>query len=273
VFGFQSGNGIVSAAATGGAGNFTYTWTNLQTGQTSNNTTWGGLNPGDYTFLAMDANGCLASTTVLLDSLNPISEFDVVSDEFLTPGIYEGTAEVCIDFTSLSENYANINNPNADTTLFWNLSYDASNPSVGWQISDDINAVYDTCFTEAGEHEVCLITINKNGCTDTTCKTMIIYDALVFTPVNIFTPDEDNNNDVFTFDYWAQAVATFECVIVNRWGVTVHIMDDIADEWDGTDMNGSPCNDGIYYYNYSGVSTDNTAFSGQGFTHIVGSGL
>jgi gliding motility-associated-like protein len=274
-FNYQSGNGVVFAAAGGGTPDYTYTWSNLGTGATSNNTTWGGLNPGLYYILVQDGNGCLLADTVQLDSLNPISDFNVASAQFLTPDLYEGTAdpEVCIDFTSISENYANPNNPNADTTFFWNLNYDASNPGFGWQISHDVNAVYDTCFSDSGHYEVCLVTINKNGCSDTACKTMIIYDALQFTPVNIFTPDGDNNNDFFTFDYWAQAVATFECVIVNRWGVTVHIMNDIADQWDGTDMNGSPLPDGIYYYTYTGVSTDNTAFSGQGFTHIVGSGL
>ena len=274
-FGYQSGNGVVFAAAGGGTPDYTYTWTNLQTGQTSNNTTWGGLNPGEYYILVQDGVGCLLADTVQLDSLNPIAEFDVNSPQFLTPGLFEGTAdpEVCIDFTNLSQNYANPNNPNADTTFFWNLSYISSMPGTGWQISHDVNEVFDTCFTDSGHYEVCLVAINKNGCSDTACKTMIIYDALQFTPVNIFTPNDDGDNDVFTFDYWAQAVATFECVIVNRWGVTVHIMNDITDEWDGTDMNGSQLPDGIYYYTYTGVSTDNTAFSGQGFTHIVGTGL
>lgn len=272
-FDYQSGNGVVFAAAGGGTPSYTYTWTNLQTGANSNNTTWGGLNPGDYYILVQDGVGCLLTDTVTLDSLNPIADFDVDSPQFLTPGLYEGTAEVCIDFTNISQNYANPNNPNADTTFFWNLNFDPLNYGTGWQISHDVNETFDTCFVSAGEFEVCLVAINKNGCTDTVCKTMIIYDPLQFTPVNIFTPNGDMDNDVFTFNNWAQAVATFECVIVNRWGVTVHIMNDIADEWDGTDMNGSPCPDGIYYYTYTGVSTDNTAFSGQGFTHIVGSGL
>ncbi|MEO9534134.1 MAG: choice-of-anchor L domain-containing protein [Crocinitomicaceae bacterium] len=272
-YGYQSGNGVVFAAAGGGTPDYTYTWTNLQTNQTSNNTTWGGLNPGDYYILVQDNYGCILTDTVTLDSLNPVASYDIDSDQFLSPGIYEGTAEVCIEFTNTSENYANPNNPNADTTFFWNLNYDAADPGLGWQISHDYAETFDTCFTQAGEFEVCLVAINKNGCTDTSCNTMIIYDPLQFTPVNIFTPNNDGDNDVFTFANWAQAVATFECTIVNRWGVVVHIMTDINDEWDGTDFNGDPLPDGIYYYTYSGVSTDNTAFSGQGFTHIVGSGL
>jgi gliding motility-associated-like protein len=274
-YGYQSGNGVVFAAAGGGTPDYTYTWTNLGTGATSNNTTWGGLNPGDYYIFVQDSYGCVLDTIIQLDSLNPIASYDIDSDQFLSPGLYEGTAEVCIEFTNTSENFYNpLNpNPNADTTFFWNLNYSAVDPNLGWQISHDYNQIFDTCFTEAGEFEVCLVAINKNGCTDTSCNTMIIFDPLLFTPVNIFTPNNDGDNDFFTFVNWAQAVATFECTIVNRWGVVVHIMNDITDEWDGTDFSGDPLPDGIYYYTYTGVSTDNTAFSGQGFTHIVGSGL
>jgi len=102
---------------------------------------------------------------------------------------------------------------------------------------------------------------------------MIIHDPLDFQPVNIFTPNNDGDNDVFTFSYWAQAVASFECTIVDRWGVTVNVMNDIMDEWDGTNMSGNQCPDGIYYYTYSGVATDSTPFSGQGFVYIIGTGL
>lgn len=269
LFGYQSGNGVVYAAAGGGVPGYTYTWTNLGTGQTSNNTTWGGLNPGQYFISIQDANQCYLTDTVQLDSLNPIADYTVDSPQFLSQGVYEGTAEVCVTFTNTSQNFANPNNPNADTTFFWSLDY----PNDGWQISHDVNEVFDTCYANAGEYEVCLVAVNKNGCSDTTCNTMIVHDPLQFTPVNIFTPNNDGDNDYFTFAYWAQAVATFECVIVNRWGVTVHIMNDINDQWDGTDMNGSPLPDGIYYYTYVGTATDGTPFSGQGFTHIVGSGV
>ena len=267
---YQSGNGVVFAAAGGGTPGYSYQWTNLQTLATTSNTTWGGLNPGDYQIVVTDQAGCQLVDTVALDSLNPEAEFDVDSPQFLTDGVYEGTAEVCITFTNQSSGFANPNNPNADTTFFWNMS---TNNGAPWVISEDYNEVFDTCFTSAGEHEVCLVAINKNGCVDTTCKTMIIYDPLQFTPVNVFTPNGDGDNDVFTFNNWALGVDVFECTIVNRWGVTVHIMNDITDTWDGTDMNGSPLPDGIYYYTYTGTATDGTPFSGQGFTYIVDSGL
>ena len=269
LFSYQSGNGVVYAAAGGGTPDYEYLWTNLGTGMSTTNTTWGGRNPGEYQIVITDENGCTLIQTVTLDSLNPIAEFDVASAQFLTAGVYEGTAIVDVVFTNQSLNYANEYDPNADTTFFWNLN----TPTAGWQISHDYFETFDTSYADSGTYKVCLVALNKNGCSDTTCKDMIIYDPLQFTPVNVFSPDGDGVNDVFTFDFWAQAVATFECTIVNRWGVVVNVMDDITDTWDGTDMNGDPCTDGIYFYTYSGVATNGTVFSGQGFTHIVNSGI
>jgi len=269
VFVYQSGNGVVYAAAGGGTPDYTYLWTNIGTGVTSTNTTWGGLNPGTYSMTVTDDNGCTLTQSVVMDSLSPIAEFDVYSAQFLSPGVYEGTAIVDVVFTNQSLNFANLNDPNADTTFFWNLN----TPYAGWEITHDYLETFDTSYQDSGYYNVCLVALNKNGCSDTMCKVMIIHDPLIFTPVNVFSPDGDGINDVFTFSFYAQGVASFECVIVNRWGVVVNEMDDINDVWDGTDMNGDQCTDGIYFYTYTVTATDGTVVSGQGFTHIVNSGI
>jgi hypothetical protein len=76
---YQNGNGVVYAAATGGTPDYTYLWTNLSTGVTSDNSTWGGLNPADYMITVTDDNGCILTQTITLDSLNPIADFDMSS--------------------------------------------------------------------------------------------------------------------------------------------------------------------------------------------------
>lgn len=265
LYSYQNGNGVVYASATGGTGAPTYLWTNLGTGQTSSNSTWGGLNPGDYSIFIQDGNGCILTDTVELDSVNPIASFDVTSAEFLTPGVCEGTAVVNVNFTNTSQNYIDTNDVNSVATFFWTL--DSTN-NLPWYLTHDFLEQMDTTYANAGVYPVCLQVINDNGCEDVTCKDMIIHDPLTFTPVNVFTPNGDGDNDFFTFANWAQAVATFQCTIVNRWGQTVHIMTDINDQWDGTNMSGNPCPDGIYFYSYSGVATDGTVFSGQGNVHI-----
>jgi gliding motility-associated-like protein len=265
LFDYQNGNGVVYVAATGGTGNFTYEWYDIQNEQYSNNSTWGGLNPGDYQIQVFDGNGCLLVDTVTVDSLNPLADFDVTSPQFLTAGVLEGTAVVDAHFTNQSLYYANPNNPNADTTFFWNFNYD--NPP-GWIISHDVNEEFDTSYAVGGTYNVCLVALNKNGCSDTLCQEIIVFDPLLFVPVNAFTPNGDDDNDVFTFYDKSQAVTEFKCVIVNRWGKKVFEMNAITDAWDGSDMNGSECNDGTYFYTYEGAAQNGETFAGQGTVNL-----
>ena len=263
---YQSGNGVVFGAAAGGTPDFDYLWTNLETGETINNTTWGGRNPGNYKLIVIDANGCILERTVFLDSLNPIADFSVTSDQL--NGDLKGTAPVEVSFGNLSENFANPFNPTADTTFFWNLD----RPIADWQVSHDYFEILDTTYTAKGQTytvDVCLVALNKNGCTDTACKVITIYEPIVFTQINIFTPNGDGINDVFSFDFRSASISEFSAVIVNRWGVVVFEMNDIKDAWDGSDKDGSQCNDGTYFYTYSATTNDGTALKGQGNVSIV----
>ena len=61
---------------------------------------------------------------------------------------------------------------------------------------------------------------------------------------NVITPNNDNINDVFTFDN--EIVMAKKLTILNRWGNIVYQTNDLF-SWDGT-FNGNPCSDGVYYY-------------------------
>ncbi len=267
LFPYQSGNGVVYAAAGGGTPDYTYVWENLSTGATNNATTWGGLNPGCYEITVTDDAGCVLTQILCVDSLNPIADFDVTSAEL--NGNLEGTAVVCALFTNTSQYFANPSDPLADTTFFWNLD----TPNNPWTLTHDFYQTFDTCYTEGGLYEVCLIAQNKNGCVDTTCKTITVFTPLTIEPLNVFTPDGDGVNDEFTFSYFAKGVKEFHCVIVNRWGQKLAEINDISAGWNGTDKSGSKCRDGVYFYTYDGTAQNGETFSGQGTIQILGSGL
>ncbi|NOQ75160.1 MAG: T9SS type B sorting domain-containing protein [Crocinitomix sp.] len=263
---YQSGNGVVFGAAGGGTADYDYLWTNLETGETGINSTWGGRNPGNYELTVMDANGCVLKRSVFLDSLNPIADFSVTSDQLNED--LKGTAPVEALFTNLSENFANPNNPSEDTTFFWNLN----KPIAAWQVSHDYFEVLDTTYLKNGQTylvDVCLVVLNKNGCSDTACQVITIFEPKEFLEINIFTPNGDGINDVFSFEFNAASINEFNCVIVNRWGVVVHEMNAITDGWDGTDKSGSPCKDGTYFYTYKINTDDGTDISGQGTVQVV----
>ncbi|MBN4072936.1 gliding motility-associated C-terminal domain-containing protein [Crocinitomix catalasitica] len=264
LYGYQNGNGQVYAAGSGGTPDYTYEWFNYYELTTTNNTTWGGLNPGTYIMTVTDGNGCTLSQTVVVDSVSPNADFDMASAGFT--GQWEGTAELCVEFTNQSTFFANPLNPIADTSGWWNFD----SPNGDWILytdSDGFYEVYDTCYNEGGEYLVCLKIKNKNGCQDSLCQTIIVYDKPILVTPNIFTPGPDGINSTFFFPN--VAMVDFSCTIVNRWGVKIFEFEGIDDEWDGTDRSGSDCSDGVYFYIYKGVSTNGTEFKGQGTVQLL----
>ncbi len=263
VFNYQSGNGVVYGAANGGSPDYDYEWFNVYTLQTSTNTTWGGLNPSLYKLTVTDANGCTLEGFIELDSLNPEAAFNTTSPQFLDPLVCEGTAQLDAHFVNQSLYFANPNNPNADTTFFWHFGQ----ANGGWELSTDYYEEFDRSYLDSGSYDVCLVALNKNGCSDTTCKVIVVFDQPKLILPNVFTPGTDGNNDFFFFPN--KAITEFEAVIVNRWGITVFEYDDINDQWDGTDKNGSECKDGVYFYTYKALSTNGTEFEGQGNVNLI----
>ncbi|MBI3136167.1 MAG: hypothetical protein HYZ14_15945 [Bacteroidetes bacterium] len=163
---YQSGNGVVYAAATGGTEPYNYLWTDLQTGQTTNNTTWGGLNPGNYKVQVTDSTGCVLTEIVKVDSTLPIADFEISSVETDTAAGEFLSAEVKLINKSVHCGELPIEWP--DANYFWNV-----NGSAVWT-----NAYYTDPYvvevTQPGFYQVCLIAQNNNHCQDTACKSISI---------------------------------------------------------------------------------------------------
>lgn len=196
-FGYQSGNGIVYASATGGTPDYNYLWEHLETGITNDNSTWGGRNPGTYKITVTDDAGTSISETLTLDSLNVIANFHIFSDDLSEiPGGYVGFAPDTLGFINLSENFANPNNPSPDPRFFW--SFDPADPE--WLMTDDVSNVYKG-YLYGGEFNICLVAQNKNGCADTTCKIVGLFGTMLGVDkserANIFTiTARPNNNEL-----------------------------------------------------------------------------
>lgn len=263
LFDYQSGNGVVYAAANGGTPDYDYEWVNVYTLQSSNNTTWGGLNPSLYEITVTDNNGCILQEFITLDSLSPIADFETTSPQFLTPGVFEGTAVVNAHFVNQSQYFANPNNPQADTTFFWHFGF----PNGSWELSEDYYEEFDRAYADSGTYTICLVALNKNGCSDTACKEILVFDQPELVLPNVFTPGEDDANNTFFFPN--TAIIELEAVVVNRWGKVIFEFTDINQAWDGTDKNGSNCPAGVYFYTYRATATNGTTYEGQGNIHLI----
>lgn len=272
---FYNGLGQIYVAALGGDDgngngiNFSYQWTQESTGNVSSNSTWGNLNPGDYTIVATNDLGCIISQTITVDSLKPEAVFSLTSPDFTSD--FEGTAPVNITLINESINYSFANdslysnNTNVDTSFTWTFGFLGESP----YLTGDINEIINQQYIEEGEYEICLVVLeNLNQCSDSTCQTIIIHDKPSLDIPNVFTPDNDGLNDEFFFPN--NAIVEFTCTIYDRWGKLMFEFSSINDSWNGNHyVSGKECVEGVYFYLYEGKSTNETTYKGQGNLHLI----
>lgn len=163
----QSGNGVVYTNATGGSPSYSYLWTNLQTGSTTTNQTWGGLNPGEYKIEVQDQIGCVLIDTIQVDSINPVASFNINSADL--DGTLTGAAPVNVEFQNTSTGCAWIGDPLNDDPIYWKLGNSAT-----YQISYDVYMPVTATFNSESVQEICLAISNPNGCLDTACTQITI---------------------------------------------------------------------------------------------------
>lgn len=124
-----------------------------------------------------------------------------------------------------------------------------------------------TLYQDAGTYQVTLVVTSPEGCIDSASTSILVYELPVVFAPNVFTPDGNETNELFQFfDY--QNIATFECIIVNRWGNLITTFDDIADSWDGK-VNGNKAEEAVYFYKYKAASAAGYEVTGQGFFHLI----
>ena len=98
---------------------------------------------------------------------------------------------------------------------------------------------------------VTLIITDSQGCTDTTAQVFTLddYADLVDVEVpNVFTPNDDGQNDDFTLMTDAFLGPCTEMEVFNRWGEAVFVSQGNNITWDGRNFAGEPCTAGTYFY-------------------------
>ena len=88
---------------------------------------------------------------------------------------------------------------------------------------------------------------NITELTDSVC--IDVFDCLEYQLPNVFTPNGDGVNDMFTPFMPYSGVTKIEMEIFNRWGKRVFRTNDPDILWDGADeTTHQPSSDGVYYY-------------------------
>ncbi len=106
-------------------------------------------------------------------------------------------------------------------------------------------------FDTTGNYTVELIAYNNSLlCADTFALQIIVFDSLVYSIPNIFTPNGDGNNDFFGIT--VNHPTRVKLIIINLWGNEIFKIDKNLVEgfnplWDGMSFV-EKCLDGTYFY-------------------------
>ncbi|MFK8039325.1 MAG: T9SS type A sorting domain-containing protein [Crocinitomicaceae bacterium] len=171
----QNGGGTLSAIVSGGSGNHYINWINSAGIVFSNSTIVAGLNPGMYTVEVIDTvTPANFTENIFLDSVNPIADFALNSNDLIDLGNdeYLGHVSVDVEFENTSQNFVLVNLASSDTVFQWNI--DTTN--TGWFFKYDVGSVTNTY--SPGEYVIGLIAKNHNDCRDTAYARMTVEETV-----------------------------------------------------------------------------------------------
>ncbi len=230
---------LTANQTTGGV--YSYSWTPstpLVTGNTYNVS-----NAGTYTVVAMNStNGCTATATQAVTHETVTATF--VADP------YKGLMPLLVSFTNTS--IGNSANTNYSWDLGNGMTYTTTNTS--------------TIYNSQGNYLV-VLTAKDGFCVDTAVRLIKVDLLSFFTVPNVFTPNGDGKNDVYTFNAINMGEITF--TVFDRWGLKIFETTAFGNViWDGKNKGGAIVSDGTYFYIIKATGLDGVSYDKQGSINV-----
>ncbi|HET7817797.1 MAG TPA: gliding motility-associated C-terminal domain-containing protein [Bacteroidia bacterium] len=117
-------------------------------------------------------------------------------------------------------------------------------------------------FTKAGIYNVTLTAKNSLGSVSDKVTIEVKQVSEILNAPNIFTPNEDGENDVFYFEM--KNISSIGVVIFNQKQGVVYDWNVLDGNWNGKLKNGSDAPEGIYYYSVQANGADGITHSKKG---------
>ncbi len=176
-----------------------------------NSNTFSGLCPGAFTVWMQDANGCTASAPATIGTPLPV-----------TAGFFFDPDTLFIDEPIAT--FINTSSSNA-TSFIWDFGTGASSTEEfpTYSFPGGLGATY----------TVCLTAMDANGCADSICAPIQVFDLLLVHVPNAFTPNGDGFNDGFAPVFNQPWVDDYEFLIFDRWGERIFRSQVVDEKWDG----------------------------------------
>jgi gliding motility-associated-like protein len=197
---------------------------------------------GSYTVTALNAvNGCTAEAVYAVTHETITAAFNASPNTGLMP---------------LAVTFSNTSSSNA-IDFWWNLGNSSTTYTT-------VNA--GTIYQTQGTYTVQLIA--RNGVCYDTATTTIIVDMVSFLTIpNVFTPNGDGVNDIFSLN--PINIGDISMTIYDRWGLKMYDTSTTGSlTWDGKTKGGVPVADGTYFYIIQAKGLDGKDFNFQGHVNV-----
>jgi gliding motility-associated-like protein len=234
---------VLSSSVTGGSSPYNYSWSS---GSTISSAFVSPAQTTTYTLQITDANGCpdSAFTNVIVFPI-PVAGF---------------TSNTSNGYFNIGDNLPLcLSDQSSAGISIWSWDLDGIPSS---QQSPCVNLT----MADTGMFCVNLVVDNVHGCSDTASQCFRVENISYFIP-NVFTPDNDGNNDIFFIKN--EGMAKMSCHIYDRWGILVAEWDNPSGYWNGKSKNGKACSDGTYYYVASFIDFTGKDTVVKGFVELI----
>jgi gliding motility-associated-like protein len=139
-------------------------------------------------------------------------------------------------------------------------SYSTNSVINRWHFSDSptIDSLPNTVknYSASGNYSVMLVTVGRQGCKDTSRYAFHIADSSGITLPNIFTPNDDDVNDVYRPT--VRGIKQLSAKVFNRYSSLMHAWEGVNGFWDGHNDSGTACDAGVYF-----IVINATGFDGK----------
>ena len=196
---------------------------------------------GVYTLSVTNtANGCSATSTINVTQGSVTAGF--------TANPTTGIAPLLVNFTNQST---------GATTYNWSFGDGSAN-------STSVNPAY--TYTTNGTFTVTLL-VSSGTCTALATGIIIVESGLTLEIPNVFTPNSDGINDVFTIT--SSGVKEISLQIFNRWGLKLYEFSGAKAGWDGIiTPTGAKATDGTYFFFVKATGFDDKTIEKQGTVNL-----
>jgi gliding motility-associated-like protein len=229
-------DGQLTSAVGGGTPPYAYAWSTGETGLSIFN-----LCTGTYGLTVTDSRNCKKVTS------NVVGTTTIIDVSFTA---YPTSGYIPLD---VSFTYTGSVSPN--NQYQWTFGDNGSDTAM--------NPNY--TYTDSDTFPVWLV-VTEGVCKDSAM--IYIYPekpSFIIVP-NVFTPNGDGFNE-FYFQY--NYIATFDCLIFNRWGRKIYEWNDISQGWDGKTDNGALASDGVYFYIIKAKGYDDIDYEMHGYITLI----